>query len=149
MAQYLDVMVHDNTNLAAFELASRALREANGDAIRCTALLSGLFRTHFNVHGGFMHSLCRAIESRSDMSYSKAMQSVLPVWLSRQHRDESFPFEGSLLDSVSDLDFANSPTKLVQDSIAEPVASVLYNSISRHSKDKVDRKGVHECVSSY
>ena len=100
MAQYLDVMVHDNTNLAAFELSSRALREADGDAIRCTALLSGLFRTHFNVHGGFMHSLCRAIESRSDMSYSKAMQSVLPVWLSRQHRDESFPFEGSLLECL-------------------------------------------------
>ena len=115
MAQYLGVMVHDDTNLGAFELASRALREADGDAIRCTALLSGLFRTHFNVHGGFMHLLCRAIESRSDISYAKAMQSVLPVWLSRQHGEESFPFEGSLLSSVSDLDLASSSsTKLVR-----------------------------------
>ena len=154
MAHFLDVMtnvcnVDGMDTLTAFELASRAVRESDGDSIRCTALISGMLRTHFNFHGGFMHLLCRAIESRSDVSYSKAMQSVFPTWLSRQQQGDSLPFEGSLSSAMDTTFVKSTSSALVKDSIAEPVASVLYNSMLRHHEHKVDRKVVLECVSCY
>jgi len=155
MAHFLDVIVNvkdfDEEFDNAYELACHAFQDQDSNAIRCTALLSGLLRTHYGHHGGFMHLLCRAIESRSTtITYSNAMKSVLPVWLSRQKNAESFPFEGSSVLSKDNISLPLPSSNIINSDITEPVASVLYSSMSRfHNVSELDRAQVLECVSAY